>query len=397
MMKLSVVSLALMAVAAPASAVVGMDAKSAGAGYTGIASGDFTRAPLNPALLTRFQESDDLYIRLGVSALAKEYEDALDQVDDTQDAIERFEDKINAMDPNDPPTQADADALLRELEALDDTRLIGEANLDLGIFAPSKSLAWGLTIGGYVVGNGDFDYDDNDRVLVEQALVTGVFDPDQLQSEGVAHAVVVSEVALNLAREFKLPSIGEFSIGVSPKYQRLDTYLYRANINNYDNDDYFEDEYLSDDSGFNLDLGFYKSYGNWRFGLVGYNLVEHSIENVEGHTITLEPTYAAAVAWQKGIFGATLEADLVEDESFVVESNAPQLLQARQLVRTGLELTWTHLQLRGGYVTDLSDNYDDLLTVGLGITPWDTFSLDLAAQFGDDEERGASLQLGWKF
>ncbi|WP_286342621.1 conjugal transfer protein TraF [Ferrimonas sp. YFM] len=396
-MKLSVVSLALMAIAAPASAVVGMDAKSAGAGYTGIASGDFTRAPLNPALLTRFQESDDLYIRLGVNALAKEYEDALDQVDDTQDAIERFEDKINAMDPNDPPTQADADALLRELEALDNTRLVGEANLDLGIFAPSKKLAWGLTIGGYVVGNGDFDYDDNDRVLVEQALVTGVFDPDQLQSEGVAHAVVVSEVALNLAREFKLPSIGEFSVGVSPKYQRLDTYLYRANINNYDNDDYFEDEYLSDDSGFNLDLGFYKSYGNWRFGLVGYNLIKHSIDNVEGNTISLEPTYAAAVAWQKGIFGATVEADLVEDESFVVDSNAPQLLQPRQMVRTGLELTWTHIQLRGGYVTDLSDNYEDLLTVGLGITPWDSFSLDLAAQFGDDEERGAALQLGWKF
>ncbi|WP_169307015.1 conjugal transfer protein TraF [Ferrimonas sediminicola] len=396
-MKLSVVSLALAAVAVPATAAVGMDAKSAGAGYTGIASGDFTRAPLNPALLTRFEEGDDLYIRLGVNALAKEYEDALDQVDDTQDAIERFEDKINAMDPTDPPTQADADALLAELEALDDTRLVGEANLDLGIFVPSDTLAWGLTIGGYVVANGDFDYADNDRVLVEQALVTGVFDPDQLQSEGVAHAVVVSEVALNLARELSLPGIGEFSVGVSPKYQRLDTYLYRANINNYDNEDYFDDDYLSDDAGFNLDLGLHKAYGNWRFGLVGYNLIEHSIDNMEGHTLTLKPTYAAAVAWQQGIFGATVEADLVEDESFVVESSAPQLLKARQLVRTGLELTWTHAQLRAGYVTDLSDNYEDLLTFGLGISPWDCFSLDLAAQFGDDEERGAALQLGWKF
>ncbi|WP_090366076.1 conjugal transfer protein TraF [Ferrimonas sediminum] len=396
MMKLSVLSLALAAVAAPAVAVVGMDAKSGGAANTGIASGDFTRAPLNPALLTKFKDSDDLYLRLGAGVLAKEYEDALDQVDATQDAIDAFEAKIDAMDPANPPTQADADALIKELQALDDTTLVGEANVDFGVYVPSKSLGFGVTIGGYVVANGDFNYDDADGQLVNDALTSGVFDPDNLKSEGIAHAVAVSELALSFAHQANLPRVGDIAFGLAAKYQRFDSYLYTANINNYDNDDYFDDQYMNDKTAFNMDLGIYKPYGNWSFALVARNLIKQSIKNIDGDKVSLDPTVAGAVAWSQGMFTGTMELDLIEDESFVVEGDAPQLLLARQYARAGMEVDFSHLQLRAGYQTDLSGNYGDLLTVGLGISPWDTISLDLAGQFGDDDERGAMLQLGVK-
>jgi hypothetical protein len=45
---------------------------------------------------------------------------------------------------------------------------------------------------------------------------------------------------------------------------------------------------------------------------------------------------------------------------------------------------------------DLENEREDLLTAGLGFSPWGVFTLDLAGSVGE-ETFGASLQLGWSF
>lgn len=385
-----------MMLAPVAMANVGIDAKSAGAANTGIASGDFTRATLNPALLTRFKDADDVYVRLGARALVNEYKDALDQVDDTQDAIDSFEDKINAMDPNNLPTQEDADAVIAELKALDSTYLEGSAGVDFGVFVPSKRFGFGFAASTYVVANGDFDFAESDEALINEALKTGRFDENDLTSSGVANAVGVTEFSVLMATELKLESVGEFSIGTSLKYQRLDSYLYRATIANYDDGDYFDDEYMTDDSAFNVDIGLHKQVGDWSYGVVARDLISQSITNIEGQSFDLEPTMSAAVAWHYTDLTTSVEVDLVKNESFVAQEGAPVLLLPRQFAKLGLEYQATHAQIRLGYQHDFKNNYSSLVTLGLGVSPWDAFSLDLVGQLGEDDEIGAALQLGIK-
>ena len=53
-------------------------------------------------------------------------------------------------------------------------------------------------------------------------------------------------------------------------------------------------------------------------------------------------------------------------------------------------------QLRAGYEMDLEDTLDDSLTAGIGISPFDVVSLDLAGSYAGENQFGASLNLAFK-
>ncbi len=55
-----------------------------------------------------------------------------------------------------------------------------------------------------------------------------------------------------------------------------------------------------------------------------------------------------------------------------------------------------HLQLRLGTRTDMNDVENDVVTVGLGISPGDVLSFDIAAVAGDEDAAGFALQFGLK-
>src|SRR5690606_7695074 len=70
---------------------------------------------------------------------------------------------------------------------------------------------------------------------------------------------------------------------------------------------------------------------------------------------------------------------------------------SRKFARAGVErCAGRHAHLRFGYSKDLNNEVSSLMTVGLGITPWDRANLDLAVQQGEGETYGAALQLGFK-
>lgn len=375
-----------------------VDARSAGMAGTGIASGDYTRANLNPALLTRFDDNDDFYLKLGISAVARDYNDTIDNVDDVQDQLDRFESLINNPDPNNPPTEADAQSLINSLKALDKDTIDGAANAELAFYRPSKDFAYGITIGGQLWAKGDFSFADSDEALIDNALTTGEFDQNDIQSEGLARAVAVNEIALSFATKFSVPVIGGLALGVTPKVQRLDSYLYVANISNYDSDDYFDDQYMTDTTGFNLDIGLHAQIGPANVGLVARNIISHELDNVAGETLKLEPTITAAAAVDLAGVSLELDLDLIEDKSFVIQGTEETFLKPRQWARLGAEVDiFEQVQLRAGYKADMSSNYSDFYTVGLGISPFDTVTIDLAGEFGDDDEIGGALQFGVKF
>ncbi len=375
-----------------------VDARSAGVAGTGIASGDFTRANLNPALLTRFDDNDDFYLKLGIRAQAKDYNDTIDSVDDVQDQLDRFESLFNNPDPNNPPTEADAQSLINSLKALDDDTIDGQLNAELAFYSPSEDLAFGITLGGQLWAKGDFSFAESDENLIDSALESGEFDQNDIASEGLARAVAVNEIAVSFATKFSVPAIGGLSVGVTPKVQRLDSYLYVANISNYDSDDYFEDQYMTDTTGFNLDVGLHAQVGPAVVGLVARNLISQDIVNVAGEKLTLEPTITAGAAVDLAGVSLELDLDLIENKSFVIDGADEAFLKPRQWARVGAELDiFEQVQLRAGYRNDMSGNYDDFFTVGLGISPLDTVTIDLAGEFGQDDEIGGAVQFGVKF
>jgi hypothetical protein len=73
------------------------------------------------------------------------------------------------------------------------------------------------------------------------------------------------------------------------------------------------------------------------------------------------------------------------------------LLADTQFARVGLELSaGRHFHFRGGYRADLKDNVSNVITGGIGITPWDRFNIDLSGMMGEGETLGAALQIGFK-
>ncbi|GAA4893083.1 conjugal transfer protein TraF [Ferrimonas pelagia] len=388
---LGLTALSLLPGVALASALV--DARSGAMGGVGIASGNFTSADLNPALLTRATEQQRFAMRLGVGAVIRDVDNTIDDVDQIQDTLDAFEAVIDRQDPNDlPEAQRLAELAINQLEALDQANPTGSAEPALGFYVPSQSLGFSLTLGAQARVDGRFHFDESDRTVLEQALQTGQFDQEDILSYADANAVVVSELKLGFARLFNARGIGEFALGIAPKWQRLDSYFYRATVAEFDKDELTSDDNMTDSTQFNLDLGLHKGYGPWQFGLVAQNLMGHSLRNVEQQTLKLKPSYTGAVAYQHNGFTAALDLDLAEDRSFEA------FMLPSQWAKVGLEYDFGgHFQLRGGYRSDLASNHGDRATVGLGISPGRLVSLDLAGEFGDDDEYGVRLQLGLNF
>ncbi|MCF1431409.1 MAG: conjugal transfer protein TraF [Shewanella sp.] len=376
-----------------------VDARSASVAGAGIASGDFTRANLNPALLTRFADNDDFYLKLGVRAQLNDDNDTIDRVDAAQDQLNYYEYLINHPDPNNPATVADARSLIDVLKALDDDNLDVQSNAELAFYRPSESLAWGITISDQSWSRGDVSFVQSDEQLINNTLISGYFDQNDIASKVLAQGISVKEISFSLATRFSVPVVvGGIAVGVTPKLQRLDSYVRLTNVSNYDSDDYFDEQYTTDTTGFNFDVGAHAQIGPAMVGLVVRNLISRDVENNAGEKLSLKPTVTAGAAVDIKSVSLELDVDLIKDKSFVLNGAEDAFLKPRQWARLGARVdVFRFIQLRAGYRNDISGKHEDFYTVGLGISPFDTVTADLAAEFGEGDAFGGALQFGVKF
>lgn len=405
MKKLYLAGLVSIVISQMAAASVITDARSAGSGGIGLASGDYTHSNLNPALLTRFQNDDDAYFKLGVAAQEKDFNKTADNIEDFQNFADEFQNT---------PNQINADKLINSLNKLENAPLNASVDVALGLYVPSKTFGFGISITSELLANGAVKVNPEDTNIINDNIsnigsIKGInpqnlrFDPaTDLKSTGLIRAAAVTEAKLNMAHEFALPLIGNISIGISPKFQRVDTYIYEENIYSFEPDNFNKDN-VKNDSGFNLDMGLQSSVGPLQIGLVAKNLISQKITVNDEYTKAQEiwnikPLYTAGVAVQK--WGITLgtNIDLNKDKSFVLEDPQDSFMLPRQWARIGLEIDmFEEVQLRAGYKKDLANNYADKITAGLGISPFDLLTIDLAGQYSDDDDLGAAVQLGFKF
>lgn len=347
---------------------------------TGVATSNHLEGlNLNPAALANFADSDDFNMHINLGALGSDENDLLDNADDLADLLDGIDGAV--------PTVGTVDAIAARLEAMQGTAAIVEAGGGLYMTIPSDLISIGLSANTKLAAGVIANVDQNDIDMLQNAADNMVpFDTDLMSSSVNAMGALISEVGLTFARRQ-----GAISYGITPKYQQIEIIDYSARVNNFDEDDFDADEYTTEDSGFNIDLGVQGQFGAWLVGASLTNAIEQNYESISGREVNIEPQLTLGGGYRNDWFTAAVDVDANSTPDLVTS-------QESRFARAGIEFdAWGWAQLRMGYKSDMESVRSDTVSVGIGLSPFGVLNLDISAVTGDDDTAGAALQLGFSF
>jgi hypothetical protein len=361
------------------------NARTSAMGGIGLASSDFRNAALvNPALVAEYGESDDFAINLNFGVLGSDQDELLDNADDLDQLI----DELDQRDV----TAADVEQFSSLLNDINGAVATVGAGAYVQASIPNKYLSTALFASATVhVGvRADVDFGDINE-LIQAELQDRSLDKDRLGTSISAQGALLYEYGLAFAKPFTIAG-REVTFGVAPKIQDVETISYQATLGNFDSDDFDEDQYTNDDSSFNIDFGAHLPLTETvSVGAALKNAFKQEYDLVVGGAVKVEPQLQTGVAYKNSWLIAGFDLDL----------NAVEDLSGRgdvQRARAGVELNaFDWFQLRLGYVRDLKNTVDDLMTAGIGLSPFGVVNLDIAALYGENDTYGAALQLGLNF
>jgi hypothetical protein len=413
MMRKLTTSIALLSLAVSLSVhSANFSARNAGQGFTSITH-DFTSALSNPALLTKFDADDDAYFSLNLGVMAADEHDVIDLGEGVSDKIDVLDAQIDDI-ANQTPGTIDAykaslkqsvDSIVADLEAIDNKPVLIREGVELLAIIPNNYLSFGLFVNQYGRLGVTVDYDANDEQVLNDAIDNETdLDLDNLNSRGIGLGYSVAEVGMMAGYQAITSDNYDLSLGAKIKFQRLDVFFTDPSIADFDDDEFdlSDDENRVDSDAINFDLGLAVNWGEtkaWHFALVVNDISEQEVTMARPDgdiTFKLKMTSTAGLSYQGDWYRLSAEVDLTDRSSLFDPSSLLQL-EAPKYAAIGAEVNWgEHAQFRLGARTDLNDNEADIFTVGLGISPWDVVSLDIAAFAGDNDNVGVALQLGVK-
>jgi len=390
--KLLTLSIALAASSASA-ANYAIEARGDAMGGVGVVSANFLTAPFyNPALTAIYRRNDD--VGMITPSFGLSYSDEHMMVDD----LEKASDIINQAVDGDYSNVSELESTLNALEG-------DVANLELGgvvAFAiPNRYIAANVFGKAYAES-----FAQTDIYSGANSATPNLNPAINAELSGVnAVGIGVTEVGLSLAKYQTF--LGQhIAFGVTPKLQRIYTYVYRANLNNYDIKDIRENG--QGETMFNLDAGFLWFYGPLRVGFSAMNLVSRDVKSQElaASTVTsrvdssqsrtfdavtydyqMRPLYTVGVGLVADYATLSVDYDLNEEEKFTNFNDNSQML------RVGGEIDiMRQLKLRAGWNRNLAyDNLDDTVTAGIGLSPLNLFQLDIGASYTNENSMGAYI------
>ncbi|ECU9822344.1 conjugal transfer protein TraF [Salmonella enterica] len=375
------------------------EARNDAMGGTGVASSGYGAAPLaNPALLTRHAQNDHFSLILpSAGAQLSDPDDISDKADKARDDWNRFD---SAVDAASKTGMEQAAASLKN--RLQDFRNI-HADAQVGVSAvaavPLDTLPFALSVKSWGTVSVDGRVSDHDMAYLDQ-VANGTIKPEDvdqnaLTSRAFGRAAVITDVGISLAREFETAG-RKWSLGLTPKYQRVDLFNYNVSVQDYDKSDFSKDRYHNTKNGFNADIGAYTDLNdNWTLGLVAQNVIPRSIDSreVNGTTETFKvrPQSTVGVSWHNDFITTALDVDLTPASGFVSD-------EKRQFAAIGAEVNaWKWAQLRAGYRQNMASGNGSAFTAGIGISPFDVVHIDVSGQVGTDRTYGAIAQLQFTF
>ncbi|HGF7202145.1 conjugal transfer protein TraF [Vibrio cholerae] len=375
----------VMAIAFSSSALASnllMDARGAGMGNTGVSTADYLLAPYyNPALTAVYRKNDSFGILLpSIGLRAEDKDESLKTIDDLQDSIEQFERAgVGAA------TQENVDKLNRYLDQLaDDKPLAVTAGIGIAVALPLDAVSLNFFTRGYA------EVIAKANVAAKSGNSANEVKTRYESSDVDLTAFGYTEVGLAVGKQVVLGG-QTVALGVTPKVQQLRTYQDNASVKSFDLDDYDKSEVK--DNAFNLDMGAVWLIDQYRVGIVAKDLFAKDIQTQNrNNTYKLDTQIAVSGSYVSDFFIAAVDLDLTKQRRFNGDNDDTQFM------RFGVEgNVWGWAQLRAGYEVDLQNSLDNSVSVGLGVSPWDVVSFDLAGSYAGDNQFGLSANLAFTF
>ncbi|MEK6158732.1 conjugal transfer protein TraF [Vibrio cholerae] len=359
-----------------------MDARGASMGNTGVSTADYLLAPYyNPALTAVYRKNDSFGILLpSIGLRAEDKDESLKTIDDLQDSIEQFERAgVGAA------TQENVDQLNRYLDQLaDDKPLAVTAGIGIAVALPLDAVSLNFFTRGYA------EVIAKANVAAKSGNSANEVKTRYESSDVDLTAFGYTEVGLAVGKQVVLGG-QTVALGVTPKVQQLRTYQDNASVKSFDLDDYDKSEVK--DNSFNLDMGAVWLIDQYRVGIVAKDLFAKDIQTQNrNNTYKLDTQIAVSGSYVSDFFIAAVDLDLTKQRRFNGDNDDTQFM------RFGVEgNAWGWAQLRAGYEVDLQNSLDNSVSVGLGVSPWDVVSLDLAGSYACDNQFGLSANLAFTF
>lgn len=421
-------------------------ARSMAMGQTGVASGNTTEATLlNPALLATQKQSADFAMALPIIGItAADDDDVIDSIDkfDQSNIVDRFDQATTAFNNTQNSINLqNMNAVLREMNVelgkLSNKALRLNAGLGIVLSIPGKAFSSALSINTSSAVSTAFSYRDSNKInnitlaltdlntdtvnstvpttaagLIGKTYApymekdnsgnpTGKVDLGNFDSRVRMVGIAITDLGLSFARQFTIKN-QKISLGLTPKFQRVDTFDYTAvavrkntSGNGYEsglkNVKKEAEDADASDSGFNMDIGLAYSRGKMTYALAIKNLISQEYESLNNNVFLVEPRTTIAMAYRSGGFNAAIDADLTEQAGLLPN-------QGTQNLGLGLEYNaWDTVQLRAGYRHNLAREDNDLVTAGIGLSPFGV-SVELALMASPElDEAGLVLQTGFRF
>lgn len=421
------VGLSVAATSTLASPQAFMSSRSFAMGGTGVAVANPSNATsANPAMMAADHHSwsDDFGLTLpSINARVADEEETIDQVDDIQDAIDEFSQLTSQVTNGDPATferaQAKAGDLLERLDGFNEDTMRANIGLGLSFAVPSKTVSVGFFTSGNLTATVRGELDKGDRKTLQDIVDLNPNDPGdladlqntnletELNSRGKVVASAVVEAGISFAHALELSNGDAVQLGFSPKYVQLQTFQYTETVSGFEDDEFDGDEYQTEKSGFNLDIGAAYAFGDekqWNAGIVVKNLIPMELDSAASRplfdekvrTLKLSPMATAGIAHKSAFHVVTAEIDLTKKEAFGFEDDT-------QWFAVGAEFdAWRFAQLRVGARYNLASNDDNdgiaeetQFTAGIGLNLFGA-RLDLGGLISD-ADMGAALELGAAF
>ncbi|MBY8234116.1 conjugal transfer protein TraF [Vibrio fluvialis] len=358
------------------------DARGSAMGNTGVTTSDYLLAPFyNPALTAVYRDRDSVGLLVpALGANVRDSDESLSTIDDLQSSIDQFEAAgVGAA------TQENINQLNGYLDDLaDDKPFAVSGGAGIAVALPMNAVSLNFFARGYA------------EILADSTIAanTGNTASDvetRYQNSYVNMlAFGYSEYGVAVAKLFTLQG-QQIAIGITPKIQELRTYKEVVTVQDFDLSDY--DQSKTSKNAFNLDIGAVWLKDNFRAGIAAKDLISQEIKTYDDQSsYTLDPQVTVSGGYVTDFLALAIDWDLTKQKRFKGVDDDTQFLQF------GVEgNAWGWAQLRAGYEIDLESTLDNSITAGLGISPGDLVSVDLAANYAGNYQYGLSANLAFTF
>lgn len=220
------------------------DARNDGMGGIGVATTHYgSAAMVNPALVSKYDESDDFSLVLPtIGVQVSDQDDLIDNLDGLSDRFDAFDADVAGGD-----ARVSAGALADKLRKVDGKHVGSNVGLNAQLTIPTRWASVGVFANAYGDVVISTDVDSADLAMLDDiasgAAPTPAITPE-LNSEARAVAALVQDYGVAVARAFDVKG-QQVHIGVTPKIQKIDTFNYSVRANEFEEDDIDAGEFRS--------------------------------------------------------------------------------------------------------------------------------------------------------